>query len=41
VAGPFFTEPSSVLNSLPWLGQVATPSTGASTMVPWWVQAAL
>src|SRR5690349_5093783 len=41
VAGPFLTEPSVVENWLPWLGQVETPSTGASTVVPMWVQAAL
>ena len=41
VAGPFATEPSAILNLLPWHGQAISPSATVLTVQPWWVQTAL
>src|SRR5215472_7392566 len=40
-AGPCTTEPSLMLNLLPWHGQSMVPLATASTMQPWWVHTAV
>ena len=40
VAGPPWTEPSSMENLLPWHGQLIVPSATDETGQPWWVQIA-
>jgi len=41
VAGPFTTDPLTLLYLLPWHGQSMVPPDTASTMQPWWVQMAV
>src|ERR1700757_2189628 len=41
VAGPCTTEPSSILNLLPWQGQLIVPFETLLTMQPWWVHIAV
>src|SRR5580692_2294611 len=41
VAGPLTTEPSLMLNLLPWHGQSMVPLAMVATMQPWCVQTAL
>ena len=38
LAGPPATEPSEILNLLPWQGQLMVPSETVLTVQPWWVQ---
>ena len=40
VAGPLTTEPSLMLNRLPWHGQSMVPPETLLTMQPWCVQTA-
>ncbi len=40
-AGPLTTEPSLILNLLPWHGQSMVPLAMVATMQPWCVQTAL
>ena len=39
-AGGFTTEPSAILNLLPWHGQLIVPPDTVSTLHPRWVHAA-
>jgi hypothetical protein len=41
VAGPFCTDPSAILNSLPWQGHLITPFDTPPTVQPWWVHTAV
>src|SRR6266568_4750467 len=40
-AGPLTTEPSEMLNVLPWHGQLMVPPVTVPTMQPWWVHTAV
>src|SRR6266702_8759721 len=40
-AGPLTTEPSEMLNLLPWHGQLMVPPVTVPTMQPWWVHTAV
>ena len=41
VAGPFTTEPSLMLNLLPWHGHWMVPPETVPTVQPWWVHTAV